>query len=191
MAKLKKLAETAKIKLSTGTNVLLRCVWFDDMASRWTTGVLDCRIPVRSDIVEVSLRREQLEKLCRPYFLEMRAALDRCCWQAGVDLSDLLDDTQSKLGQPLEIHEKQQRKPVSEILLVGAATNMPAIGRFLENMTRLKVRTSDIHPEHCVAMGAAIEAARLSGELSEDFMMMDVWQAALMRAMANEQIPEQ
>ena len=120
----------------------------------------------------------------------MRAALDRCCWQAGVDLSDLLDDGASEMGKPLEIREKQ-RQPVSEILMVGAATNMPAVGQFLENMTRLKVRKSDIHPEHCVAMGAAIEAGRLSGELSEDFMIMDMWQASLMRAMANAQIPEE
>lgn len=34
-----------------------------------------------------------------------------------------------------------------------------------------------------VAVGAAIQAAMLSGEL-DDLMVMDVWQAALMRAFA-------
>lgn len=133
------------------------------------------------------MSRTQLEKLCKPLFIEMRSALDRCCWQAGVDLISV-KDIQKQREEPVEIRAKQ-RQPVSEILLVGAATKMPAIGRFLKNMTGLEVREFKVDPDKCVAMGAAIEAGRLSGELSEDFMMMDVWKASLMRALATDQMP--
>lgn len=129
-----------------------------------------------------------MEKLCKPIFIEMRSALDRCCWQAGVDLISL-KDTQKRTKQPMEIRARS-RSPVSEILLVGAATKMPAVGRFLENMTGLNVRKANVDPDTCVAVGAAIEAGRLDGQLSEEFMMMDVWQASLMRALAEEQLKD-
>lgn len=146
------------------------------------------RIPVRKDKIEVKLSRRKLESLCKPLFIEMRSALDRCCWQAGVDLMSLKEQRTAS-NQPLEIRAKR-RSPISEILLVGAATKMPAIPRFLNNMTGLRIRESNVDPDKCVAMGAAIEAGRLEGEISEDFMLMDVWQASLMRALAADQMNE-
>ncbi|MEW6744922.1 MAG: Hsp70 family protein [Planctomycetota bacterium] len=51
---------------------------------------------------------------------------------------------------------------VDEILLVGGATRMPMVGARLEGVTGLKPRR-DLHPDLCVAQGAAMLAARLSG----------------------------
>lgn len=138
--------------------------------------------------IEAVLSRSHLEKLCKPLFREMRDALDRCCWQAGVDLVSLHDSLKDT-NEQLEIRPKK-RPPVSEILLVGAATKMPVLRTFLRNMTSLKVRET-VDPETCVALGAALEAGRLSGEVPEDFMMMDVWQASLLRAFAKDQISNQ
>ena len=141
---------------------------------------------MKEEQLEARLTRNELEKLCTPLFVEMRSALDRCCWQAGVDLLSL-KEMQKATEAPQQKIPIQKHLPVTEILLVGAATKMPAIGRFLQNMTGLEVRESNIDPDHCVAMGAAIEAAHLSGQLGDDFMVMDLWQASLMRALAKDE----
>jgi len=135
--------------------------------------------------VNVRLSRAQLEKLCSPLFRQMRSALDRCCWLAGVDLMNLKEGKESKGVQI------KSRHPLSEILLVGGATKMPAVRRFLKNMTGIEVRDFVVDPDQAVALGAAIEAGRLGGDLSEEFMTMDIWQASLMRALATEQMSEE
>ncbi|EOD07380.1 hypothetical protein EMIHUDRAFT_249569 [Emiliania huxleyi CCMP1516] len=58
--------------------------------------------------------------------------------------------------------------PIDRIVLVGGATRMPCIGRFLRRMTGLKVKPS-LQPEErgrgaeAVALGAAIQSDILAG----------------------------
>jgi molecular chaperone DnaK len=55
------------------------------------------------------------------------------------------------------------REQVHDVLLAGNATNMPIVQQALDKMFgRDKVRRN-MHPKHCVAMGAAILATRLGG----------------------------
>jgi molecular chaperone DnaK len=44
-----------------------------------------------------------------------------------------------------------------------------------------------VNPDEAVALGAAVQAGILQGEVS-DMMVLDVWQASLMRAMAQLQL---
>lgn len=52
---------------------------------------------------------------------------------------------------------------IDEILLVGGSTRTPIIQQRLEDEFNLSPR-ADIHPDLCVAMGAAIQAAMINGE---------------------------
>ncbi len=54
--------------------------------------------------------------------------------------------------------------PISHILLVGGATRMPCIGRFLRRMTGITPRPS-VDPEQAVALGAALQAAIMDGRI--------------------------
>lgn len=66
---------------------------------------------------------------------------------------------------------------------------MPAIRRFVTNMTGLNPRPEIVDPDAAVASGAAVYAGVLSGHI-EDLMVLDVWQAALMRAYAKKELKE-
>ena len=54
--------------------------------------------------------------------------------------------------------------PIERILLVGGATRMPCIGRFLRRMTGLKAKPS-VDPEEAVALGAAVQAGIMDGRI--------------------------
>jgi len=84
---------------------------------------------------------------------------------------------------PQREKDNARRLPVSEVLLVGGATRMPAVRTFVENMTGLVPKDANVDPDLAVALGAAIQAGVYEGNVS-DVMIMDVWQASLMRAYA-------
>jgi molecular chaperone DnaK len=86
----------------------------------------------------------------------------------------------------MEIRPKQ-RAAVSKVLLVGGATRMPAVRRFITNMTGLQPEVAEVDPDEAVALGAAIQAGILQGEV-QDMMVMEQWQASLMRALAQMQL---
>ena len=56
--------------------------------------------------------------------------------------------------------------PISKVLLVGGATRMPSIGRFIKRMTGLKA-TPSVDPEEAVALGAAVQAGILDGAIEQ------------------------
>lgn len=64
---------------------------------------------------------------------------------------------------------------------------MPAVRSFVTNMTGMKLRPGLVDPDAAVALGAAVYAGVLSGHIS-DLMVMEVWQAALMRALADNEL---
>lgn len=194
LANLKAIAEAAKIKLSTEDKVVIR-------------------MPVGGGI-EAVLTRQMFEGMTADLFRRARLPLDQACWQAGVDLGTAVrefDDAVKSVkkggkggsgnrsgasaaadlaasGAP-EIRPKR-RMPVTEVLLVGGATRMPAVRRFVRNMTGIEPRDSAVDPDLAVALGAAVQAGIYEGQLS-DLMVMDVWQASLMRAYARQVAAEQ
>ena len=52
---------------------------------------------------------------------------------------------------------------IDEVLLVGGATRTPLVARRLEEVLGRPPR-SDVHPDLCVAMGAAVQAALIAGQ---------------------------
>ena len=51
----------------------------------------------------------------------------------------------------------KRRNPVSKVLLVGGSTRMPAVRRFIKNMTGIEPVLKDINPDEAVALGAAVQ----------------------------------
>ena len=56
--------------------------------------------------------------------------------------------------------------PVSKVLLVGGATRMPCIGRFIKRLTGLRAKPV-VDPEQAVALGAATFAGILAGSIDQ------------------------
>jgi molecular chaperone DnaK (HSP70) len=52
------------------------------------------------------------------------------------------------------------------VLIVGGATRMPAIGRFLKRVTGLTPKPT-VNPEEAVALGAAVQAGILDGRIAQ------------------------
>jgi hypothetical protein len=49
------------------------------------------------------------------------------------------------------------RAAISKVLLVGGATRMPSVRRFITNMTGITPEDKDIDPDEAVALGAAVQ----------------------------------
>ena len=97
----------------------------------------------------MTLTRAQLEELVRPTIQRCRGPLDRAL-------------TDSKLTP----------KDVSKIILVGGPTRMPIVRKFVEGYMG-KEAERGVDPMECVAMGAAIQAGVIAGEV-HDLLLLDV-----------------
>ncbi len=67
---------------------------------------------------------------------------------------------------------KMRPADIGKIILVGGPTRMPIVQRFLEEVVGKKVERG-VDPMECVAMGAAIQAGVLKGEV-KDVLLLDV-----------------
>ncbi|OGS43469.1 MAG: molecular chaperone DnaK [Elusimicrobia bacterium RIFOXYD2_FULL_34_15] len=61
---------------------------------------------------------------------------------------------------------------IGSIILVGGPTRMPAVQKFVEDLVGKKVERG-IDPMECVAIGAAVQAGVLTGEV-KDILLLDV-----------------
>src|SRR5438128_885343 len=90
-------------------------------------------------------------------------------------LEQLIEPTLNRLDAPIRQAFKDggwQYRDVNHVILVGGPTRMPAVqSRFEKILGRPAERTVD--PMQCVALGAAIQAAVLSGEV-KDILLLDV-----------------
>ena len=65
-----------------------------------------------------------------------------------------------------------QKSDINEIVLVGGSTRIPAIQKLVEQITGKKPNQS-VNPDEVVAIGAAIQAGILAGEI-KDILLLDV-----------------
>ena len=97
----------------------------------------------------MKLNRAKLEAIVRPIVERCRHSIDQA-------LSDA----------------KLTPDKISRIILVGGPTRMPIVQKFVEDIVGKKVERG-IDPMECVASGAAIQAAVLTGEV-KDILLLDV-----------------
>lgn len=97
----------------------------------------------------MSISRAKLEDLVGPI-------IDRCRHPMEQALSDA----------------KLTAKEVDRIIMVGGPTRMPIVQKFLEDYVGKKIERG-VDPMECVALGAAIQAAIITGEV-KDVLLLDV-----------------
>jgi len=99
--------------------------------------------------IEKELTRDVFEKLCQGLINRCRVPVEKALSDARLDKSD-----------------------INEVVLVGGSTRIPAIQRLVESLTNKKPNQS-VNPDEVVAIGAAIQAGILAGEI-KDVLLLDV-----------------
>jgi len=90
-------------------------------------------------------------------------------------LEQLVEPIIKKCEKPVQqalADAKLQPADISKIIMVGGPTRMPIVQKFVEKVVGSKVERG-IDPMECVAMGAAVQAGVLSGEV-KDVLLLDV-----------------
>jgi len=99
--------------------------------------------------------------------------------------------TSGKRGDNAKVRDGITGRPISQVVLVGGATRMPAIGRLLAAMTGV-VPQKTVNPDLAVALGCAVQVGILDGDQAlGGFQVLNPFQASLMRAMAKQQLQAQ
>merc|ERR1712137_244857 len=99
--------------------------------------------------IEKELTRDVFEKLCKNLINRCRIPVEKALSDARLNKSD-----------------------INEIVLVGGSTRIPAIQKLVESLTGKKPNQS-VNPDEVVAIGAAIQAGILAGEV-KDILLLDV-----------------
>ncbi len=99
--------------------------------------------------LNMTITRAKLEEIVRPVVERCRHPIEQALKDAGLQPGD-----------------------IDKIILVGGPTRMPIVQRFVEEVIGKKVERG-IDPMECVAMGAAIQAGVLAGEV-KDILLLDV-----------------
>ena len=97
----------------------------------------------------MKLTRSTLEKLISPIIERCRGPVERALADAKLKPSE-----------------------IGKIILVGGPTRMPIVQRFVEETVAKKVERG-VDPMECVAMGAAVQAAIIKGDV-KDVLLLDV-----------------
>ncbi|MEI6845598.1 MAG: molecular chaperone DnaK, partial [Candidatus Firestonebacteria bacterium] len=90
-------------------------------------------------------------------------------------LEDLVRPTIDKCKKPVEnalADGKLTAKDINKIIMVGGPTRMPIVQKFVEDMIG-NVLERGVDPMECVAMGAGVQGAVLTGDI-KDVLLLDV-----------------
>jgi molecular chaperone DnaK len=85
---------------------------------------------------------------------------------------DLVERTRGPVEQVLT-DAKLTADDIDEVILVGGATRMPAVQELVRRLTGGKDPNMTVNPDEVVAIGAALQAGVLKGEV-EDVVLLDV-----------------
>jgi len=90
-------------------------------------------------------------------------------------LEDLVNSIIDRCRHPMEqafSDAKLSSKDIDRIIMVGGPTRMPIVQKFVEDYVGKKIERG-VDPMECVAMGAAIQAAIIKGDV-KDVLLLDV-----------------
>ena len=85
--------------------------------------------------------------------------------------ADLVKKTEDPVKEALK-DANLSASDIDKVLLVGGSTRIPAVQNLVKNLIG-KDPQKDINPDECVALGAAIQAGVLSGDV-KDLLLLDV-----------------
>lgn len=89
---------------------------------------------------------------------------------------DLTHDLVQRCMKPVEqalADARLSAKDIDEVILVGGSTRIPAVQELVKKLTGGKQPNMSVNPDEVVAVGAAVQAAVLKGEV-EDVVLLDV-----------------
>jgi len=86
--------------------------------------------------------------------------------------ADLVERCVGPVKQALQ-DAKLTDRDIDEVILVGGATRMPSVQALVRKMTAGKEPNQSVNPDEVVAVGAAIQAGVLAGEV-KDVVLLDV-----------------
>ncbi|WP_428060071.1 molecular chaperone DnaK [Candidatus Avelusimicrobium stercoris] len=90
-------------------------------------------------------------------------------------LESLVDDIVKRCGKSVEqalSDAKLSASQIDRIILVGGPTRMPIVQKYVEDLVGKKIERG-IDPMECVAIGAAVQAGILTGDV-KDVLLLDV-----------------
>jgi molecular chaperone DnaK len=87
-------------------------------------------------------------------------------------ISSFVDKTEEPCKQALK-DAKLKPSDIDHIVLVGGTTRIPLVKKKVEEIFA-KPPKRDVDPMECVAVGAAIQAGVLSGDIDKDIVLLDV-----------------
>src|SRR3954470_22489846 len=87
-------------------------------------------------------------------------------------VSDLIERTRGPVEQALA-DAKLTADDIDEVILVGGSTRIPAVQELVKSLTGGKDPNMTVNPDEVVALGAAIQAGVIKGEV-EDVVLLDV-----------------
>ena len=87
-------------------------------------------------------------------------------------IGDLLDRTMGPVQQAMT-DAKVTANDIDEVILVGGSTRIPAAQNLVRRLTGGKDPNMTVNPDEVVAVGAAIQAAVIKGEM-KDVLLLDV-----------------
>jgi len=99
--------------------------------------------------IDKELTRELFEKLCKDLINYCKTPVEKALNDAEITKLD-----------------------IDEVVLVGGSTRIPAIQELVKTMTNKKIN-QNVNPDEVVAIGAAIQAGILAGEI-KDILLLDV-----------------
>jgi len=125
------------------------------------------RIKKRTEDVKIELSDEPYVQIKEEYIYEKKGnpihvdfEISRTEYEELI--TPLIDQTINSVHQALEEANKGIND-IDEILLVGGSTRTPIVRARLKELFKKQPRV-DLHPDLCVAMGAAIQAGIIAGE---------------------------
>ncbi len=143
--RLREAAEKAKVELSSAlsTDINLPFITADASGAKHLT---------------LSINRAKLEELISPIVERCRGPLEQA-----------LKDAKESLAKE---GTSSANSDIDKIIMVGGPTRMPIVQKFVEDYFGKKIERG-VDPMDCVAMGAAIQAAIIKGEV-KDVLLLDV-----------------
>ncbi len=100
--------------------------------------------------LEIKLTRAKLEDLINPIVEKCRPSVEKALEDAKLSQSD-----------------------ISKIVLIGGPTRIPLVRKFISTLIG-KDAESGVDPMEAVAMGAAIQAGIIAGDVTSDIVLLDV-----------------
>jgi molecular chaperone DnaK len=161
LARLREACERAKVALSASNSTDIVIPYFALVSDAAAKDVLskvpiykvlsEVKLPLTEMIdVEVTITRDEFNEAIMPLVEKTRV----CCDQALKDCKRTADD-------------------IDEVVLVGGSTRVPLVYEKLEEWYGRKPNRS-VNPDEAVALGAAVQAAVLTGAREKNILLLDV-----------------